>query len=244
MTDREPTFVEHLEELRRRIILSLVSLGLAALASLPFAPYLLKILKSPAGDTLQKLAFFGPEEAFLIYMRVGFLSGFVIAFPVIIYQLWAFVAPAVEERFKRYAGYFILAASFAFLGGCLFSYFILLPKALTFLLSFGSDDLVPVISAGKYISFVTGLIFASGVVFEMPVLSFFLTKMGVINPGILRKNFRYAVIVIAIFSAVITPTTDIFNMMVLMIPMLLLYEVSIWVSYFAKRRPEGAEKGF
>ncbi len=233
--EHELTFIGHLDELRRRIIISLASLGVATLASLPFAPYILKALKHPAGGAIQKLAFFGPEEAFMIYMRIGLMCGVIIAFPVIIYEFWAFIAPAIEAKFKKSIGYFIFFSLAAFITGCLFSYFILLPKGLAFLLSFGSDDLVPIISATKYISFATGLILASGIVFQMPVLSFILTKVGVINPSLLRRNFKYAIVIIAIFSAVITPTTDIFNMIVLMIPMILLYEISIWISAISKR---------
>lgn len=229
------TLVEHLDELRRRIIISLIALGIATVASLPLSTYLLKILKLPAANLIGKLAFFSPQEAFLIYMRVSFLCGFFIAFPVISYQFWAFVSPAVEERFKRHIAYFIISCSIAFIAGCLFSYFILIPKALKFLLSFGSDDLEPVISATQYISFVTSIILSCGLVFQMPILSYLLTKLGLINAGMLRKKFGVAIVVIFVVAAVITPTTDVFNMLLLAIPMLFLYVISIWISAFAGR---------
>ena len=168
-------------------------------------------------------------------MRVSFLCGFFIAFPVISYQFWVFISPAVEKRFKKHVTYFIIFSSITFAAGCLFAYFILLPKALKFLLSFGSDELEPVISAAKYISFVTSIILSCGLIFQMPVLSYLLTKIGLINARLLRKKFKFAIVAIFVAAAVITPTTDIFNMLLLAIPMLFLYVISIWISAFAGR---------
>jgi sec-independent protein translocase protein TatC len=233
--DKELTFVGHLEELRRRIIISLAALGLASVISLPFASWILKVLKAPASGIIGKLAYFGPQDAFLIYMKVGLMAGLVIAFPVIAYQLWKFISPAVEDRFKRYAVHFIIASSAAFLMGCLFAYFVLLPAALNFLLSFGSEDLEPVISAGQYISFTISIILCSGLVFEMPVLSFILARIGLINAAMLKNKWKVAVVAIFVAAAVITPTTDIFNMIILAVPMLLLYVASIWVASIARR---------
>ena len=232
------TLVEHLNELRSRIIISLAALGITSALSFPFASSLLKILKLPASGLIDKLAFFSPQEAFLIYMRIAFLCGLAISMPVILYQLWAFVSPAViEERLKKRATYFILLCFMAFILGGLFAYFILIPPALRFLLSVASGQLEAVISAGKYISFIISLILGCGLVFEMPVLSFILTKLGIINPRILRKKYKYAVVIIFVIAAVITPTTDVFNMLILALPMLFLYEVSIWISFLAQRKP-------
>lgn len=234
--DKPLTLVEHLSELRKRIIISLVAVGVASIVSLPFVPVLLKILKLPAQGLIEKLAFFSPQEAFLIYMRIAFLSGLIISMPIILYQLWAFVSPAIEERFKRYTLSFILFCSIFFVSGCLFAYFILIPPALRFLLSFGKDELEPVISAGKYISFVTSLILGGGLVFQMPILSFILSKIGVINHRFLRKKYKYAIVIIFIVAAIITPTADAFNMLILALPMLFLYEISIWISFFVGSR--------
>ncbi len=228
--DRDLTILEHLDELRKRIIIVLISLLVTTVLSLPFAGSVLRILKLPAAGVLGKLVVFKPQDAFMIYMRISFLAGFVLALPVILYQFWAFFAPAIEKRFKKYLVYFIISGSAAFALGCAFSYYILLPKALTFLLSFGVDELEPVIAADSYISFVIGLIFCCGFIFQMPIFSFILTKVGLINAGMLRKKFGIAVVAIFVVAAVITPTTDVFNMMALAIPMLFLYEISIWVS--------------
>jgi len=235
------TLVGHLNELRKRIIISLVSLGILTIFSLAFSSYVLKILKLPAGGLIEKLVFFSPQEGLVIYMRVAFLCGLIISMPVILYQVWAFIAPALEENTRRSACLFIIFCSLFFIIGCLFAYFILIPPALKFLLSFGKEDLEPVISASKYISFVTTLILGCGLVFQMPILSLILTKAGIINPKILRKKYKYAVVIILIAAAVITPTPDAFNMLLLACPMIFLYEISIWVSFFAKPRQKVAE---
>ncbi len=232
--DKELSLVEHLNEVRKRIIICLITLGVTTILVFPYASGLLKILKLPAKGAIDRLAFFSPEEAFLIYMRIGVLCGFILSLPVILYQLWGFCSPAMEERVKKHSVFFIVSCFVSFVIGALFAYFILLPPALKFLLGFAKDDLEPVISAGKYISFITGFIFASGLVFQMPVLSFILAKLGVINAGVLRKKYKYAIVIIFIVAAVITPTPDAFNMLMLALPMICLYEISIWVTCFAK----------
>jgi len=232
----EFTVTEHLEELRKRVIFSLIALMFATVAIVPFSPVVLKFLKYPSGGAIERLVFFGPEEAFLIYMRISISAGLVAALPVILFQIWGFFSPAIDERFKKYAFIFVSISFLVFLFGCAFSYFILLPAALKFLLNIGKGDLEPVISATRYISFVIGLVMACGAVFEMPVVSFFLTRIGAINAGMLRRKFLYAVVVIMIAAAVITPTGDAFNMLMLALPMLALYEVSIWVSFFSAKR--------
>jgi len=234
--DKEFTVTEHLDELRKRIIFALVSVIATTLITIPFSSDLLQFLKIPAAGRIERLVYFGPEEAFLIYMRISLTAGIVLAFPVIIYQVWAFLSPAIGMRFKRYASLFVTLVSFVFFLGCVFAYTILLPAALRFLLTMGAGQLEPVISATRYIAFVTGFVLACGLVFEMPVASFFLTRMGLISAALLRKKFLYAVVVILIAAAVITPTGDAFNMLMLAVPMLLLYEVSIWVSAIAGKR--------
>ena len=224
--------VGHLEELRRRIFLSLLALVLATLISVPFSSWLLRLLKLPARNLIDKLAFFGPEEAFLIFTRISFFSGLFISFPFIAYQFWLFISPAFEAKLKRRAVYFVFCSSTAFITGGLFAYFILLSNALKFLLSLGSSDLVAVISAARYVSFVITIILASGLIFQMPIVILILTLFGIVNAGVLRKNFKFALIAILIFAAIITPTTDAFNLLALAIPMMLLYEISIWISYF------------
>lgn len=234
--ERQLTLTGHLEELRARIIISLVSLALAVIASFPFASAVLSALKAPAAGLIGRLVFFSPQEAFTIYLQIAMLCGWVISMPVILCQLWAFISPGIEERFRRHSALFIIFCFAAFVIGALFAYFILIPPALKFLLSFGKDGLEPVISAQKYISFVTSLVLGCGIVFQAPVLSFILTKLRMINARMLRNKYKYAVVVIFIIAAIITPTVDALNMLLLAGPMIFLYEVSIWVSFLARAK--------
>ncbi len=228
--DRRLTIVEHLNELRKRTITVLILLGIATVICLPFSSFILKILKLPAGGYIKTLAFFKPQEAFLLHLKVAFLSGFIIALPAVLYEIWAFISPAVQEKSKKYTTHFVLSCSVVFILGSLFAYFFLLPRAIRFLLSFGAGILQPVISAREYISFVVSIILGCGLIFQMPVLSFILTKAGLVNAQILRKKAQWAILIIFIIAAIITPTTDAFNLLIFALPMILLYEVSIWVA--------------
>lgn len=234
--DKPLSLVEHLSELRKRIIVCLIAIGIGSVCSLPFALTFLKILKLPSQGIIEKLVFFSPQEGFIIYMHIAIVCGFSISMPVILYELWQFVSPAVEKKYKKYTVNFIISCLIVFIIGCLFAYFILIPPALKFLLSFARDELEPVISASKYISFVSSLILGCGLVFQMPTLSLLFTKLGVINYRILRKKYKYAIVVIFIVAAIITPTVDVFNMLILAIPILFLYEISIWLSFLVKAK--------
>lgn len=234
--DRPLTLVEHLNELRKRIIISLAALVTAVILSSPFSSLIFKVLKFPAQDAIKRLVFFSPQEAFLMYVNISLISGLIISLPVILYQAWLFILPAVEHRLRKYAVCFVGFCFVSFIAGCLFAYFILIPTALKFLLGFAGSELEPLISIDKYISFVNALMFGCGLVFEIPMLSLILTKIGVVNPRLLRSKYKYALVVILIIAAVITPTTDVFNMLILAIPMLLLYEIGIGVSFLSCRK--------
>lgn len=233
---RELTFTEHLEELRRRILISFILIIAVSILAFPFTPKILAVLKAPSSGVIEKLVFFNPQEAFLIHIKIAFFTGLALSTPMVLHQLWAFISPAVETEAKRHGLLFLFFSIGAFVSGASFGFFALLPAALKFLLSFSGDTLQPVISASSYISFVLYLTLGCGLVFEMPVLSFLLSKMGVINYRFLRKMWKYAVIIIFIIAAVITPTPDVFNMTIVAIPMLFLYELSIWISKYSGRR--------
>jgi len=234
--DKELTLVEHLEELRRRIIISLILITVISVFAFPFAPKILAILKAPSSGVIGKLVFFNPQEAFLIHIKIAFFMGLAISVPMILYQLWAFISPAIEYKTKKQGLLFFVSSVGAFIGGASFGFLVLLPAAFKFLLSFSGDNLEPVISASSYISFVLGLTLGCGLVFEMPVLSYLLSKIGIINYRFLRRVWKYAVIIIFIVAAIVTPTPDVFNMTIVAIPMLFLYELSIWVSRFSGRK--------
>ncbi|MDP3790941.1 MAG: twin-arginine translocase subunit TatC [Candidatus Omnitrophota bacterium] len=234
--DKDLTFVGHLEELRRRIIVSLIFITIVSVLAFPCASKILAILKIPSAGFIGKLVFFDPQEAFLIHIKIAFFAGLAVSMPVILYQLWAFISPAIETNTKKIGSLFLFFSVGAFASGVSFGFFILLPAALKFLLSFSGNNLEPLISASNYISFVLGLTLGCGLVFEMPVLSFILSKIGIINYRFLRKMWKYAVIVIFIMAAIVTPSPDVFNMTIIAMPMLFLYELSIWISKFSGRK--------
>ena len=236
MQDRELSLVEHLTELRKRIIYCLIPFIVAAIASISFVKSILAFLRFPAQGLIEKLAYFSPQEVAVVYTKIAVFSGLVLSLPIIFYHVWKFISPALEERHKQNIFSFIFWASLSFFSGCVFGYFGLVPVSLKFLLALGGEELTPVISLGKYLSFVLALILGSGVVFEIPVLVWILTKLKVVNANFLRKKRKYAIVAIFIIAAIITPTTDPFNMCLMALPMLILYEISIWVSRWNQPR--------
>ncbi len=239
--DKELTLVGHLAELRRRILLSLAVVILVALFAFTRVPEILVFLKFPAAGLIDKLVFFSPTEAFLVYLKISFFMAIAVSSPVILYQFWAFIAPGLGERAKKEGVLFLTFTVAAFFSGIAFGYFCLLPAAIKFLIGFAQGVLEPMISVSEYVSFVTGLLFGCGLVFEMPVLSFLLARIGVLDHRFLRKNWKYAVLAIFIAAAIVTPTPDAFNMCLIAMPMLVLYELSIWVVKFSapQCRPSG-----
>lgn len=233
--DKELTLIEHISELRKRIIISALFFIISFIFLFPFSKNLLSVLKIPAYGLIDKFVFFSPEEPFLIYMRISGLAAVIISMPVFLYHLWEFIKPALDKNIRKNVSYFVMICFISFILGISFAYFIILPRGLTFLLSFCDSELKPFISASKYISFVSYIILGCGLIFQMPLISFILTKLKIINFQFLRKKYKYAIVVLFIIAAIITPTTDIFNMLIMAIPMILLYEVSIWVSKIAQR---------
>ncbi len=228
--EKRMTLIEHLEELRGRLIKSAIALAVTTLASLIFTGRLLKILVAPAGI---KPIFLRPTEMFVTYMRVALISGTALAMPVIVYQMLRFVLPALKPHERRYLYIIVPGATFSFLLGLAFAYFAMLPFALRYLLSFGGNIAEAKWAIGEYISFVTKLLFWVGVTFETPLLVFFLAKLGVVTPEMLARYRKYAIVAIAVLAAVITPTPDPFNMMVVMVPLLILYEIGVLLAKLA-----------
>ena len=182
---------------------------------------------------MDKLVFFSPTEALAVYLNISFTAGLILSMPFLLYQAWKFVEPAAGFGLRSNVVVFVGGVMTSFTLGILFSYFILIPPALKFLLGFAGADLQPVISAQNYISFITWTVMGTGLVFEMPVLSYILTRMGIIDHRVLRSKYRYALVGILIAAAILTPTSDIFNMLLFTAPMVVLYELSIWISRFA-----------
>ena len=226
----------HLEELRRRLWTCIAAVAVGAIVSFHWVEQVIVWLKRPAGAALPRLAFFGPAEAFIAYLKVSVACGIALAMPVVLAQLWAFLRPAMTEREQEHGALFMWAGSILFVAGVALAYGVLLPAALQFLLGFGHPTLEPIISISQYLGFTTTILLAAGAVFELPLAVYLLSKLGVVTPRALRRQWRVAYVAILAVAALITPTPDAVTMLLLTVPMLALYEASIVVSWLAQPR--------
>ncbi len=241
-------FLEHLEELRMRLIKSLLAVAFFTVLSWFFitpifnflvAPYKQAIvlanaqIKDPAQAQALRLIYLNPTGGFMIFVKLAITVGILASIPVIVYQLWQFVAPGLLMREKRIVPWVVFFTTLCFLAGAMFCYFVVLKYGLGFLLTFQSEVLTPMVSIDEYFGFVTILLVVFGLVFEMPVIAYFLTKIGVLTPAFMRQKRRYGIVAIFVAAAVLTPSTDAFTMLLLAAPLLVLYEISIWVSKLA-----------
>ncbi len=226
----ELTLLDHLVELRGRLIRSMLALLVGVVLSALFTGHILEYLTHPYGRELQVL---GPTESVVIYFRVALLTGAIFAIPFITLQLFLFIAPGLTRKEKRWIYLALPAATALFMIGVAFAWFIMVPAALGFLQDFQSEVFRAEWTADRYIAFLTSLLFWIGVAFEMPVIIFVLARLGLVGPGVLIRNWRLAVVVITIISAVITPTVDPFNMLLVTGPLLVLYLLSIGLAVIA-----------
>ena len=233
MFDKEMSLVSHLTELRKRLIFCIVPFLLAVFCAFPFSRGILNFLRLPAKGIIVGLAFFSPQEVAVVYIKTAIFGGFILSLPVILFQLWKFISPAVSENVRKYVLLFVLIAFISFLSGCGFAYYFLLPTSLKFLIGLAGNDFVQVISISKYISFALVLILGCGAAFELPIIIWILAKIGIVKEKFLREKRKYAVAVIFVLAAIITPTTDPVNMCLLALPMLALYEIGIWAIHFS-----------
>lgn len=224
------SLLEHLDEMRERLIKSGIAVFVATFLVAIFTPQILQLLISPYGQKLQVL---GPTEGIAIYFRVALTGGLVLAMPVIVYHLLMFVLPGLNDNEKQYIRWGVPAATLLFLIGVAFAWGVLIPTAIGFLSNWQTDVFTQEWQSQKYIPFVTSLIFWIGLSFETPLIIFIMAKVGVVTPQFLLQNWRFAVIFIAIASAMITPTVDPFNMALVMLPLFVLYGLSILLAYLA-----------
>lgn len=246
--EKEMPFLDHLEELRKRIFKSLLAIMFFALLSLIYineifeitvAPYneavAVALAENPLVDaqTAPRLVFMSPTGGFMINLKLAATVGLIFSLPFIFYQLWMFISPGLLEGERRAAPLIILFTTLCFLAGGSFCYFVVLKYGLGFLLSFQTPTLVPMISIDEYFGFVSTLILVFGLVFEMPVIAYFLTRLGILTPEFLRQKRRYGIVAIFVIAAVVTPSVDAFTQILLAVPLLFLYEISIWVSKIA-----------
>ncbi len=229
------SFLDHLEEFRKAVIRSLIGLVIAMFACYYFAPYIQDLLVIPFREhAIGKLALLAPTEGFVVRLKISLISGLFLSSPWIFLQLWLFVAPGLYAKERKKVFPVVLFTSICFISGAAFAYHIL-PWATGFFLSFGTSEVENTWSLGRYLDYVLRLFLAFGVVFELPVLIYFLARLGVITPAFLRTYRRYAYILVLIGAAMITPP-DVFTQVVLAGPMVILYEGSILLSVIAHRR--------
>lgn len=239
------SFLEHLEELRSRILKALAGVGIAFLFSIIFADELWKIISEPAVEALTrlgyentKLAQIKPMEAFTtVWVKLPILTAIFLASPWVLYQVWAFIAPGLYRRERRWAAPFVIFSAGLFILGGLFAYFVAFRFGLTFLLGIGRNiNIAPVVSITEYFDLFVNVTLGIGLVFQLPVLIFFLTLLRITTPGFLLRNARYAVLIIVIVAAIVTPTPDVVNLMLFSVPMCLLYFVGIFAGYLLELR--------
>lgn len=241
----EMSFFDHLEELRWRIIKALIGIVLGMIVCAVFIDWIMNqfllhpILRVNANlqpgqqpINLQNLKPFG--QVFL-YMQVAIIGGVILSVPNILYQLWAFIAPGLMPKERRYIRWIVAFSSICFLGGIAFAYFVMLPAALTFFAGFGSTAIENNIAIDEYMNFIISVMLAAGIVFELPMVSWFLSRLGILTPKFMRKYWRHAIVIILVLSAVLTPGTDPVSQVLLAVPLIGLYEISIWISAWAWR---------
>lgn len=247
---------EHLSELRKRILISIAVLFTAFLFIFSYSEELFNILVFPLKSEIKldainpyihfihktpvSLVFLAPAEAFWMHMKVSFLASFIFVLPVIFYQLWKFISPGLLAKEKKYLIPFLFSSTILFLVGALFCFFIILPFAMTFLLGYKTGSLTPMISVGSYVDFCMKLILAFGAIFELPLAIIFLAKFGIVTPGGLAKNRKYAILLSFVAAATLTPTPDAFNQTLMAVPIIILFEIGILLSRFIYRKKKNA----
>ena len=260
MADGKMSLTAHLEDLRKRIIISVAAVLAAFVVAFNYSEEIFGILMFPLRNSLDfsiselyvrfvpvdklkttKLVFLAPTEAFWMNMKVALVAALVFSLPVIFLQLWKFIAPGLQPTEKKYVIPFVIVSTGLFMVGASFCFIIVLPFALSFLLNYKIGDfLMPMLSVGQYVDFCLKFILAFGAIFELPIVLIFLTKIGLVTPETLKRNRRLAIVLAFVAGAILTPTPDPFNQTLMAIPIIMLYEVGIQLSvFFAKRKPDG-----
>jgi sec-independent protein translocase protein TatC len=231
-------FLDHLEELRKRLLYCIVGIVVCAIGGYIVSDYVQAFLTRPVED----LVFIAPTEAFVTKLKISLIVGLLLSLPYLFYHFWRFVNPALYSHERKNVILAVFFSTIFFFSGVAFAFFVVLPIGLGFLLGFQTDKLQATLTISNYIAFITKMLLAFGIIFELPVVSYFLTKMRILKPGFLRRNRRVAIVLIFIAAAVLTPP-DIFTQLLMAGPLILLFEISIWVSTFAARgQQRGADK--
>lgn len=236
--DEKMSLIDHLTELRRRLVRSFIALGIGFFVCYYFKEWLFDIITRPLTSVLPKnsyLIYTGLTEAFFVYMKLAFFASLIITSPFILYQIWKFLAPGLLPTEKKYVVPFVISSTSLFVGGVLFGYFIALPPAFDFFVSFNSKYLQALLSFSDYLSLFVTFLLGFGLSFELPVFIFFLAKLGIVSAKMLSKQRRYAILIIFIVAAILTPSPDALSQILMAIPLVFLYEVSIFVAKFVEK---------
>ncbi len=238
MNDTKQPFMSHLEELRKRLIACAIAVGVCFVGAYLVSRQLFGFLMLPLEKNLPEgstLIFTNLPEMFFTYLKTAFIAGILIASPIIFYQLWMFVSPGLYYNEKKYIVPFVLSSTILFVGGALFGYFVVFPFGFKFFLGFANESLKALPSVKEYFSFASKLLLAFGIVFELPVVIFFLTKIGIVTPAFLKKKRKYFILLAFIIAAILTPP-DVITQFMMAVPLILLYETGILVSHLAMKK--------
>ena len=235
--EKEMTFLEHIEELRWRIIYSLIGVGIGALICWIFVDYLVDdVLLLPASRVGLHLQNLKPFGQLMLYFEVAMVGGLILSLPNVFYQLWKFISPALRKNERRYISAIVAFSTLCFLLGIVFAYFIMLPYSLKFVSQFGSKNITNDFAIDEYMTIILSIMLGAGLVFELPMISFFLTKLGILTPQFMRKDRRHAIVIIFIAAAFLSPGTDPVSQIILAVPLIVLYEISIIISKYSRKK--------
>ncbi|MCI0449539.1 MAG: twin-arginine translocase subunit TatC [Chlorobi bacterium] len=236
----EMSFLDHLEELRWRLIKALIGIVAGAVICGIFIDWIMNnFLLAPATKTEPPIVLINlkPYGQLVLYMEVILVGGIVLSVPNLFYQLWKFIEPGLLPSERKYISWIVFFSTFCFLGGLVFAYYIMIPTALKFFAAFGTQAISNNIAINEYFSFVISVLITAGIVFELPMVSFFLSKLGILTPKFMRKYRKHALVIILLLAGILTPSPDVTSQLLLGVPLFILYELSILISKFSQPKP-------
>jgi sec-independent protein translocase protein TatC len=235
----EMSFLGHLEELRWRLIKALIGIVVGAIICGIFIDWIMNnFLLAPATKTEPPLSLINlkPYGQLVLYMEVILVGGIILSIPNIFYQLWKFIEPGLMASERKYISWIVFFSTFCFLGGLVFAYYVMIPTALKFFAAFGTQAITNNIAINEYFSFVISVMLTAGVVFELPMVSFFLSKLGILTPQFMRRYRKHAIVIILLLAGILTPSPDVTSQLLLGVPLFILYEISILISKFSQKK--------
>lgn len=234
----EMTVLEHLQELRRVLIVSIATTVVLACVAYYFSDQILAVLLQPVTNLGHRVVFTAVTEAFFTKLKLSLFLGFFAALPVILWQVWSFIMPALKRNEKPLFTAFVFVSYICFMGGVTFAFFGVYRLGVSFLLRFAGPELLPMLTIGKYISFTLWFLLPFGLIFELPLASFFLAKLGIVSYRFLARNRKYAFLAVILLAAALTPTPDVLTCLLMAGPMYFLFEVSIWIVRLVEKGKE------